>query len=463
MSPNLEFENGWSAGYSLRGKLRACVSFVGFMTLLAAGLAAQTTPPPAPAQTPVVAYGSGVQTPLQFTGETAPANQVLLSMGVATFYDDNVLQTNLNRQSDEALSFTSQLAAYRQTDRLKVDFEYTPFFVLYRQVDQLDRLNHNANLNAVLQLSSHVNVRLQDAFTYQNGLYQSLSGQQILSGLGAPTALNESLNPYAIRTLANTVRLDLTYAKSGRTSFGFTSGFDRRQFGNQQIPGESLYNSWGVDGGLQYQYRATEHTTVGLFAVHQDSTFRGGQVFGQNLRFQSDSIFFSVSSRLSATVTATVFGGPQDVRIMGQTSGTAGTSAQVEPAGGGSITWEVQKTALELSAQRIVTDGGGFYTLVKNTNLDFGVRRRLVGQWQGSVHIDAARANTSLFQLASGTTDALIGVCGFYRPLGNAATLHATYETVHQLSKGVLLFPSFDRNRITIGVDYRFRSIPLGR
>lgn len=114
--------------------------------------------------------------------------------------------------------------------------------------------------------------------------------------------------------------------------------------------------------------------------------------------------------------------------------------------------------------QRTVADGGGVYTFVKNTSLDFGVRRQLMGRWETAVHIGAARADTSLFQLASGTTDAMTGGVRLDRPLSRGAVLYASYETAHETSGGALPFlADFDRNRVAIGLDYRLKAISLGR
>jgi hypothetical protein len=39
-----------------------------------------------------------------------------------------------------------------------------------------------------------------------------------------------------------------------------------------------------------------------------------------------------------------------------------------------------------------------------------------------------------------------------------------SYATLHQLSKGTLpIFAAFDRNQVTIGIDYKIKAIPLGR
>jgi hypothetical protein len=460
----VDLKIGRPDGCSVRGKLRTFIFFVSFVTLLPVGLGAQTVSQAAQVPAPAAVYGGSEQTPLRYAGEAAPANQLLFSVGVSTFYDDNVPQRNSIRVGDEAVSFTSQLALSRQSERLKLDFSYTPFGLLYRQVDQYDSLNHDVGLNAVVRLSSQINLGLHEAFSYRNGIFQSLTGQPISSGLGPPTALNQMIFPYVTRALSNTSGLDLTYVKSGRTSLTFSSGFDRRRFGDQGVVGQQLYNSWGVNGGLQYKYRLTERTNLGLVLVHQDFTFRGAGVFGNSLRFQSESTFVSIGSRLSPTVTVTIFGGPQYIRIMGQPAAGAGVTGQFQGAGGGNITQQLRQTALSLSVQRTVSDGGGVYTLVKSTFLDLGVRRQLMGRWEAGVHIGVARADTSLFQLASGTTDALIGGVSLDRPLSGGATLHASYETVHETSSGALPFlADFDRNRVAIGVDYRFKALPLGR
>jgi hypothetical protein len=441
---------------SLKEKLRASISLVVFVMLLPVGLEAQTA-------APALAYGNGVQIPLRYAGEAAPGNQLALSMGASTFYDDDVLQRNSQRLSDEAVSFESHLTLSRQTENLTISFDYLPYFVLYRQNNQFDRLNHTADLNLTYRLSSHFNLGLYDTFSYQNGIFQSLTGQQIMSGLGSPTTLNQTILPYTIRTLSNSSGLDLMYVKSHRTSLALTGGYNQQKFGNQ-VAGQPLYNSWGISGGFQYQYLLTEHSSFGLLLLHQDSTFRGGEVFGSNLRFQTESAVVSDGSRLSPTVTVTIFGGAQYVRIIGQSAAGAGIAGQFQPSEGGNITKEVRKTALDLSVQRTVSGGGGLYALVKSTTASFGVRRRLVGRWEANLQGGAARADTSLLQFASGRTDALTGVFGLGRPLARGARLYISYETRHQLSKGTLPISSnFDRNIVMISIDYRLKAIPLGR
>ena len=129
LSRNVELKSG-NQGCSLKGKLRASISLVVFvMLLLPVCLEAQTASPAALVPAQSLVYGSGGQTPLRYEGEAAPVNQLALSMGVSTFYDDNVLETNSLRRGDEAVSFGSHLTLSRQTENLTISFDYLPYFL----------------------------------------------------------------------------------------------------------------------------------------------------------------------------------------------------------------------------------------------------------------------------------------------------------------------------------------------
>jgi hypothetical protein len=443
--------------------LRTLISSLTFVALFPAGLVAQATSPSALALAQAAVYGAGFQTPLRFEGEAVPVNQVSLSVGVSALYDDNVFARNSVRLSDEALSVDSHLGITKQTEHLTASFDYMPFYPLYRHIDQYDRLNHPANLGLTYRLSSRFFLGLHDTFSYLNGVYPSLTGQQIMSGPGSPTALNQMTLPYTTRALLNMAGLDLAFVKSRRTSLTLSGGYDQRKFRSQRA-GQPLYNGNGASGGLTFQYRATEHTSFGILLLHQDTTYKGGEVFGYRLRHQIESTFLSLGSRLSPTVIITVFGGPQYVRTIGQVPAAAGVAPHFHPSGGGSITKQVRRTALDLSFQRSVSDSAGLYTSVIYTNAILGVRRRLVGDWEADFHSGAARVDASLFQLANGRTDGLMGGINISRPLSHGSVFHISYNSTHQLSKGSLpVSATFDRNQVSAGIDYQFKAFPLGR
>jgi hypothetical protein len=258
--------------------------------------------------------------------------------------------------------------------------------------------------------------------------------------------------------------LDLTFVKSRRTSLTFSGGYNQRIFGTQAGTTYSLYNGNGLNGSMEYSYAVTEHTSIGVLVLHQDTTYQGGEVFGNRQRTQIESGLFSVGARLSPTLSVTVYGGPQYIHSLGQSSVEAGAAHGFQGAGGGNVTEEVRNTALTFSIYRAVSDGGGLYTSVVNTNAILGVRRRLVGHWDAGVHVGAARVDTSLFQLINENTEALTGGIDINRPLRNGSAFHISYATIHQLSNGIPpVVANFDRNQVSIGFDYRLKAIPLGR
>jgi hypothetical protein len=431
--------------------------------LFSTAAVAQTGAPGGPGSVPGTGFGTGATTPLQFAGQGELHDAITLSLGADALYDSNVLDTNRDRIGDEAVSFTSHLAVTRHTEHLRFNFDYNPFFEVYRQVDQYDRLNHAADLGLNYQLSERVWLGVHDTFSYQNGVYPGLTGYQYTTGPISPTSLNQMIYTPMQRTLANMTGLDLTFVKSRRTSVTLSGGYNQRKFGHQASGSQTYYNSQGFSGGVEYQYRATEHTSVGFVLSHQDTTYQGGEIFGSRLRSQVESALFSLQSRLAPTVTVTLFGGPQYLRTLGASSPGQSSVASWEGSAGGSIAKEVRKTALSLSVQRFTTDGGGLYTSVMSTSVLFGVRRQLVGRWEGSLHGGGAQADTSLL-LLNGKAESLIGGIDLSRPVRGGSTFHISYDTMHQLTRGSL--PSlnqFDRNQVTVGFDYQLKAIPLGR
>ena len=396
----------------------AYISFVTLMVLFPFGLAAQTGPSPAQG-----GIGTGVQTPLRFGGESAPNNLASIGLGVSALYDDNVLSNGAQRVSDEAVSLTSLVNIFRQTEHMTINFGYTPFLTLYRQYSQFNRVNHSANLSMSFRLTPRFTLGMQDTFTYLNGIYPSFTSQQILSGPISLTGLNQTIVPPTTRTLSNTSGLELTFAKSNRTSLTLSGGYSQQKFGGQAGTGQPLYNSRGFSGGVQYQYRVTEHTSLGLVGMHQDATFNGGEIFGSNLRSQSESAFVSLTSEISPTVSLTFFGGPQYIRSLGATSPGGSIGAHLQGAGGGSITKEVRRTALNLSVQRAVSTGGGLYAQVEQTSANLGIRRRLVGRWEVGVQGTGGINDASLFQGNSSKIESLSGGISFSRPLGSGTPI----------------------------------------
>jgi hypothetical protein len=451
-------ENGNRAATFWTETLLTLISSLVVAGLSPLTLAAQITSSGSPA-----VYGAGNQTPLEFAGESAPINQVSFGVGTSVLYDNNAFAEGSHGVGDEAFSFDARLGITRQTEHLTASLDYMPFFLFYRTLDQLNRLNHSGSLSLGYKLTPRATLGLYDSISYQIGNYGSLTGLQILSGPFSPTALNQMIIPYTTRTLTNVAGLNLTFVKSPRTTITLAASENQIKFG-QQAPGRPMYNGSGMSGGLTYRYGVTEHTSFGILLLHQDFTYQGGEVFGNRVRNQVESAVLSFASRLSPTVNVTVFGGPQYVRTIGLVSALGGHTENFLPSGGGTITKQVRKTAVDLSFQRSVFEAAGLYASTVDTMATLGVRRRLLGRWEADWSFGAIRVDNSLFQNVNGKTDALTGGVGINRPLLRGSVFHISYFTWHQLSTGNLpVSYNLDRNQIAMGVDYQFKALPLGR
>jgi DNA-binding transcriptional regulator YdaS (Cro superfamily) len=335
--------------------------------------------------------------------------------------------------------------------------------MLYRQISQFDRVNHSAGMNFSYKLTRRVSLALHDNVSYQNGVYPSLTNQEILAGPAAPISLDQIVVPYTTRTLVNTPGLDLAFAKTRRTSMTLTGVYSQLKFGHK-VAGEPLYNSSGLNGGLTIQYSLTRRTSLGMSLSHQDTTYQGGQVFGNRLRSQIESAFLTLASTLSPSVSVSVSGGPQYVRTIDATSAAGRIPAILLAAGGGGIRKEVRKTALEATFYRSSNTSGGVYTTAISTTASFSVRRRLMGRWEVGSQVGLARDDTSIFQLKNGRTDGLSAGADITRPVGRGSVFHISYFNMHQMSSGALpISYNFSRDQVSVGFDYQFKALPLGR
>jgi hypothetical protein len=139
-------------------------------------------------------------------------------------------------------------------------------------------------------------------------------------------------------------------------------------------------------------------------------------------------------------------------------------SNQVEWAGGGTVTKEAGKFAFLASAQRIVTDGGGFLAYVTSSSVDAGLRRQLGNRWDVALDVAAVRNQAASLGLRSDNIDSQNATLTLEHALSESLTTRLSYNFIHQVSTGALPFGAdFNRDRITFGIFYRLRTIPLGR
>lgn len=413
-------------------------------------------------------YGNAEQPQLSYGGAPRSRNLLLLSLASENAYDDNVLNSNIVRRGELTFAFGPRIAYLQQRRRLSFGLNYQPYFRVYQRTEAFNDLNHAVGLDMSYDLGPRFTLRLRDSFGYTTGIFRPRSNQEFIRALGSPASLNQTVFTPLARQQENIARLDATYRRSARTSFTLFGGFQRRDFKGEASSGQGLFNTRGLSGGLEYRYRLSAHSTLGMAYLVQNLRF------GNEGRVLTHGPFASLAWRLSPAVELEVFAGPQYTRLHDRstfslpflgsnfTPTTGISQTEWNWAAGGTMTKRTDKTVLRFSAQRTVTDGGGLLTSVTSSIVDMGLRRRLTRRWDAVWDLNGARTDALNLRFAGSSVNSWSAAFGLERALSESLTARLAYNMIQQRTRRrAPLFPTFDRNWISFGVAYQFKRIPV--
>ncbi|HEY6273389.1 MAG TPA: hypothetical protein VIX19_15525 [Terriglobales bacterium] len=416
-------------------------------------------------------YGNGQQPLLTYTGAAASSDVLLLSVNTVTSYDDNILGTTQPTMADGILGLGPRLTILQQHPHLAIAIDYEPYFQLYQHLTQYNRVNQALDGDVTYTVGPRLSLRLRDAFSDQTGTYQTESNQAFVPGLGSPTTLNNTIyTPFAAQR-SNNARLDVTYNSSSRTSVSFFGGYGQTTYTDQQPGVSGLLDTLGFTGGLQYTYRLSAHTSLGMVYTYQVFQYEGNVPVGSPSRFLTNTAALSLAWRASPSFSLQVFGGPQYLPAQNQ---FARTSSESAPAGsgspalwswtaGGTVTKQSEKTTLHLSVGRAVTNGGGLLTMATNAYVDFGVSRRIIRRWSVTCDLNGAYSKGLSPGYIGSTIESLNGTVGLEHPLSEHLNTRLTYTLTRQNATGAVPFGAdLNHSVVSLAVFYRFRKIPLG-
>lgn len=414
-------------------------------------------------------YGSGEKSAPRYSGNTTPRNALFFSVAEETAYDDNALSDNRNRQGDTTFGLAARLGFREERKGLTLALDYQPDALIYRENQHLNAFNQGLQMDAAWQPYERFKVRLRESLQYRRGLFSPGSGEDLMPALGAPTALNDSVVRPLARTFENNTRLDLAYQKSSRSAVTLFGGVVERDF--HEATGERLRGHQGVNSGVQYVYQLSRATTLGGTYLLQTLHFE------PHSRSLVQSGFFSLARRFSPGTRLDVFGGPQYARLddrftveldfLGSPVQLSGRIFRTRwhAAAGGVFTRSSENTAFQITAQRIVSDGGGILIgAVSNATLGLNVRRRLARRWHASWSLELARSALVDSQAYKGTVATQSSGIWLERSLTETLTARLRYNFIHQRTTGQSpLFHEIDRNRVSFALAWQVRKIALGR
>jgi len=264
-------------------------------------------------------------------------------------------------------------------------------------------------------------------------------------------------------------RLDAFYQMSRHSKFDFFGNVGIRNFSGVENPQLNLLNTQSFTGGVAYTYRLSTASNLGVMAVHQNLRY------GDSLD-KIESAFLTFTWQARSGFTASLFGGPQYVRLddsISLPSAAPGSTisylardiaAKWNGGGGVSFGWQSPRTVLLVSARRFTSDGGGIFTSVLSTSEGFEVRRHLIQHWDLLLTglNSQSKALSPLF--GGGVVDGKTASLMIEREMATNMVAQLGYVTGRQRVGGIYPFQvDMNKNYVTLGFIYRVGRFPLGR
>lgn len=413
---------------------------------------------------PAMALFSGERQLPSYSGQTAPGTLAWCDFGYGTAYNDNPLATKASATGDWEQNAFGHMAVVHRSERLNALIDYRPYYRSFRRYDQFNRFNQDLSVDFLGRLNGQWSARLRDDFADQSSLYSSPARSSDALGIDSPTSLNSTIYAPLGNQRSNTLRLDVEYQKDLRNKLGLFATSARRTFDRTDPP---LFGTDSISFGGEYNWRSTEHTTVGVLALENQIDISGHVPADGSTRMVSRGFFAAAGWAATPVWGFSGFFGPQVIQQryrQDPASLPRDTSAQWKWAGGGAITGHTRRAALLVSAQHVVSDGGGLVNFVASTEVRVEYRRRLPKRWELGIDCVAARNTWIPVQTASGNLKALNADLFLSRAIHDRLFFDFESSYLRQISTGAIATnQDFHRNRIAIGISWHWQLIGAGR
>jgi len=419
-------------------------------------------------------FGSGAEPQLNYAGEVTPPNLLLLGTDTSIGYCDNVIGSTIP-VGDSYITIGPHVALDEQRKNFTLQMNYSPYFQMFQHLKQYNTVSHLFSADGTYRFATSFSIHIRDSFSYLTGTFQPPSAPGFIPGLGPPTSLNQAIVTPIAPEITNNSRVDAIYQKSTRTSFTVFGSYNRLDYLGAAGTGGNFFNTREVDAGMEYNYRVTNHTTMGLQYLFDNMSFGGSSVLLASSRTVTHSLFLSWAWQATPSVTMTAFGGPQYI-LLGNYSGLSGSfpgigmlspglanQPQLQGAAGGTLTKQVKKTAFTLSAMRAVSNGGGLLTSVTSSSGDVGVRQHLMRRWDLSADVMVSQAQELGSQFAGGQINSQTASFGVSHGLSERLSASLSYSASRERTQGAVPFAAnFNVNRITLSFSFNAKGVSLG-
>jgi hypothetical protein len=435
---------------------------IAFAILCSRCLPAQVVSPIAVATDTASVFGSGERPNLGYAGEQRPMNVIIGEMAYEGAWDSNILGTSGVPTADLEQSTAADLLLQRQGEHLQATIGYAPYYQTFLQHSQYNQFDQVASADIKMIQSDTWSVRLRDSYFRQTGPYLPLSVSALPAASGAPGDLNTTVYTPLSREQANSGRADIMYQRSQRSVIDLFGGYDDRSYSLNSSTTTSLFKTRGPNLGAEFAWRSSEHSIIGILGLFQHLDIPNAAGSRTTIEIATLLPTWGFAPRPGWQVQA--YAGPQIWAQPGIASTTMGSSRNWGWAGGGTVARQAETSAIFVTANRLLTDGGGLLDFVESSQVEAGLRHRVGGRWDASLDGTFARNNEVGSVNGPGSLTEVTATASLVHPLPGHMVLHTGYELERQLSSGSApAGAEFHRGRIACGLSWQFGAVPLGR
>ncbi len=385
----------------------------------------------------------------------------LLSIGacVNVLFDDNMLGSSSNPQSDTALRLSPHLAMQQTRDYTKWSLSYLPSVDVYQNLSAWDRVNQYVGGRFEQRLSPYLTLRVREEFSVLNDPFESISGNELMAeggGLSAPEA-NVILPNY--RRTNNVATTAVSYSLSEYDTLGLSGSFDNINYANStQAPVSQQEDSRSSEAGAFYCRQLSPRQIAGAQYEFVDAS---QDVLSTRIRI--NRILYLHRLDLAGNGVVSVFVGPEYTQASQLASplSTRIRGSSLTPAVFATYWWLKDRNQLRVSYMHRIDFAFNFSSVHQANSGSLQLQRALGATWSGALSFQAGDYEPAVLNTFASSGRVLdMGISVGKKLTGNIVA-RVSYRRVWQdgLWNNT---PLVNHDRRDASVDYQF-SRPLGR
>jgi hypothetical protein len=425
----------------------------------------ETPTQPSSSQLVLPAPLGGFSPTLTFSETPAQTAKALTgSIGINALHSDNTFTANPLALGDYRYSIIPALGFRSVGAKTQWMLNYAGGLTLDAQLPD-NTQTHAVNADLRQALTPRLTAEIRQDYTMTNNPATQIGAGQALPTLVGPGELSPFAVPSPIKQIASISNANLTYMLSQHSAAGVSGSFSLQDF--REVPSTSpfvgsLIDTTNTAGRAFYLRQVSPHQTVGAEYQLQDLRFDGGRARTvDQVLFLFDGISFTPNMTLS------LYAGPEHTANHNVAVLAPGLSTPIVPslqsqwsAGGGiAYAWRGKANGLRLSAERGVSDGGGWLGAVRLNTASLALQKTLTARWIAT--LDLTYSDGHAIGIPANLVGARVtseqGLLGFSYRVTRNLTASTSYARIRQPHLGPFvqaLQPNY--NQIQAGLTYQF-------